>query len=885
MRKRTHPNLIHSFLAAICFCGPVAVAEEAGPPIAQTNIEELKSALIVKNDESSSARKRLEVKRAIRDGGKLLEDNPTAPNRFEILGILFGAQRQLLGMDDSARNREAFLETCRQLAKAPDNYAELRLEAELLLSQTEIARQGGDGEARMAALLPMVARYRGTPADGKMLRIAMVMALELGDTKLVEELQQEMAERFAGDNEMIAFQREKMGGQVLGAPIVGTFKRSDGSVAFFPADGLGQSTALYFWTKDEEGLNDLKQLASDWKEKKDEVAGRFTIVSFNVDELPDAGEKILRDLGVDWQALHLPGGRENPLYTTFAQREPAVITMSPTGYAALIMSGAGGKRSRTGEDRDYARWMQSSLSRQWTVPSYVNQLTSLLVGDFLLLDPEGFDPNLPSEIKALNKQSLPLERTPASVTEETLSAIQACFTAPPVRYRLPIEEIRANYEKAEELCAKAIAAHPDAPDLWIVRNRRIVALLGLSKLTADHTKYQRAIEEAKTALDSGMPDGTEVVARYCLAREALRAPDAVPVEVIGNYLESMGGENAPGPAFAAAALLALDAGDRELHEKYRKIILQNHIENPMMWSFVSFLLDRYHRYWLYQVPFTAGWSYGRRMDYSLALGEPEEVNRTISAEFLTLDGKPFRIPQDTLGKWTAVLFTESWTDDKKSQIPSMVTRYLKPYAESRGMDDFQVVVAVLGDDIAPLRAHLEEKPLDCQILVVPGGIANPVVQHLGIVSENERPNALLLRPDGSIAVFLSGLSMQGKSAANVIQNVVDWHDEQAIIAMLERGDLDKAKELAFTLAPPFDPEAVDEKGRKLREPTFRLAHLSNRARVYMAMEQWDAALKDAEGVVKGHTSTAGGMSLRTNELDQAEALRDSIRQKQEEAKR
>ena len=32
----------------------------------------------------------------------------------------------------------------------------------------------------------------------------------------------------------------------------------------------------------------------------------------------------------------------------------------------------------------------------------------------------------------------------------------------------------------------------------------------------------------------------------------------------------------------------------------------------MMWTFTAFLLDRYHDYWLFQVPFTAGWSYGRR---------------------------------------------------------------------------------------------------------------------------------------------------------------------------------------------------------------------------------------------------------------------------------
>ena len=47
----------------------------------------------------------------------------------------------------------------------------------------------------------------------------------------------------------------------------------------------------------------------------------------------------------------------------------------------------------------------------------------------------------------------------------------------------------------------------------------------------------------------------------------------------------------------------------------------------------------------------------------------------------------------------------------------------------------------------------------------------------------------------------------------------------------------------------------------------------------MALEDWDAALKDAEEVVTRQTGIDGGMSLRTDELDEAEQLRDAIREK------
>jgi hypothetical protein len=44
----------------------------------------------------------------------------------------------------------------------------------------------------------------------------------------------------------------------------------------------------------------------------------------------------------------------------------------------------------------------------------------------------------------------------------------------------------------------------------------------------------------------------------------------------------------------------------------------------------------------------------------------------------------------------------------------------------------------------------------------------------------------------------------------------------------------------------------------------------------MALKQWDKALADAEEVVQRQRGIGGGMSLRTAELDEAEALRNSI---------
>ncbi|MFT5412443.1 MAG: hypothetical protein ACI9NC_005191 [Verrucomicrobiales bacterium] len=89
-----------------------------------------------------------------------------------------------------------------------------------------------------------------------------------------------------------------------------------------------------------------------------------------------------------------------------------------------------------------------------------------------------------------------------------------------------------------------------------------------------------------------MPPGTDVIARFCLAKESLRDAEAQAKQVIGEFVEALSGENAPGPALAAASLLTLDVGNRGLHEEYRERILEHHVDQPMMWTIVSFLPNR-----------------------------------------------------------------------------------------------------------------------------------------------------------------------------------------------------------------------------------------------------------------------------------------------------
>ena len=864
-------------------CANLAALPVMGQDQAVSNdqIVALNAKLAKASESKSSARKKLALRRVIREIETLLNENATSPSRFEILHVLFRSQQMLVSLDDSAANRKSFLATCATLAAAPNEYAALRLDADILLTQAKSARKGADSHARSDALRPLVKRYQDTEVEARVIRIAMIMALEFGNTKLVNDLRKIVAERFPGDMGLINFQREKLAGQVFGAPFIGTFEDSKGKTVRFPMDFLGTTTAIYFWSK-EDSMEDFKVLAEDWKKAKVELnmPGRYQLVSMNMDDLPDAGESIVRELGLDWPVLKMPKGKDNPIYQTYVNRSlPTMTVLTPSGYAALYQSSGGGPR------KSYERWFQSVLAREWAQARNSSQLQSVFAGEFLVIDAQtDFDPAAPPEYKAIasgnTAKQANLPRTAASVPEEKLRAIQACFIKPPLRYRTPHVEILANFEKADALCRAAIAEHPQAPDLWIVRNRRITALMGLWKGRADATAFTDAVAEAKLALMGKHPAGTDVVARLCLARQALLAPDGDTKATIKDFIKEAGGEKASGPSLVAASLLALDTGDRLLHKQYRRIFLDKHADDPSLWTATAFLLNRYHRYWMYQPPYTAGWTYGRRQGYFLTTGAAEDAQRTFQAEFKTLDDETVKIPESSEGKWTVISFIPTATGNG----------YLKgssAFVAARPFDDVKLIAAVLDDDADAARKLLEEKkkdkrskPATFPTLLVPGGIQNPITRQLGLLGVDIPPgtrpkmNALILRPDGSIATVISGIAMSF-GYGPVVQNVIEWQDEKNVDVALARGDLKEAKRLAFAYAP-VKQERPEDAPRNWKPKKIGVPHLRSRAKVYLAMDRLEAAQADIQAVYLTVNSKAGHISMRTEELEETEALKATI---------
>lgn len=733
-------------LAVLLTFADICSAQDAAPAnIPKTRIAALEADLPKNDKRTSPVRKRRACKTVVRDAEHLLESYPDAPNRYWVLGVMLQTQKQLLTLESSDRNRDALFDICERLVKAPDDYADLRLEADLLLSERELSLKNADVKTRAEALTELLQRYRDTPGEAKSLMIASQIAPKLDAVDLEKQISRTLDERFAGDLDVIQWRRGRRDYSYFPVVFTGTFTRADGASLTFPIDGVGHTCLMYFWSQK---TPDIETHHAAVKELQSRFPEQLDVFSFNVDELPDAGEKILRTLGLDWTAMRLPGGRKSQTYRVFATRDPIGVRVNAHGHAFL--------RSPLTET--------TPMEQNFDDVRFLSQLQSLFVGDFL--------------VASTDPDNKPV-RTAESVPTETLVAIQACFIAAPLRYRLTRAEAMANYEKAEELCRDAITQYPKAPDLWLVRNRRIIALLGMWKLTIEPKHLEAAAEEARAALAANPPRGADVAPRFCLARQSLRQGDSISQQVLSALIEATGATNAPVSAYAAAAILAIDVNSRELHAKYREMLLNKDNSDPAMWPVVSFLQDQNHRYRLFKPNLYFPPTMARRLERAAlrrnaGVAEPTLLaSGPLQAEFKTPTGGIVKLPQATDRKATLLMFVEppadadadlpalingKTTEDargNKKEVPGVMQRTFELADEHAGK--VKVIAAFLTDDEKRVQSLMKKNEWPCQAVIVPGGLTNPLVRRLGILSADRVPNIALVRPDGTIVWTLSGI--------------------------------------------------------------------------------------------------------------------------------
>lgn len=830
-------------LAVLCSCLHMGVSQAQASDIPEAEITSLHQETAAQVTGTSATKQRRACKAVIRQGNSLVAANPEAPNRYRVLAVVFQSQKRLLALDNSDRNREALFETCATLARAPAEYAKLRLEADFILMERDMSSKDADVAERTRALAEMIERYRDTPAEAKSLMMATLIAPKLEAFELETQINKTMDERFAGDLDVIEWRRSHRDYAHFRLVFKGTFKRLDGTTLTFPIDGMGHTCVMFFWSAQSPEAEAEMLVMKDLQSRHPQ---QFKVFSFNVDDLADAGGSTLKKLGLDWTVMRLPGGRNTQIYRVYAGRDPVGVRVNSHGHALLPSSIV---RTEVAEMP-----MEQNLDEL----RYHAQLQSLLVGDFLVGDTE------------LAKES---PRTAKSVPAEVLAAIQACFPPAPFRYRITEAEALANYQKVEGLCREAIASYPDAPDLWRLRNRRIIALLGMWNLGFEPKHLEAATVEAQASLAASPPPGADVVPRFCLAKNALRLDNTNLTGVLDSFINATGGNDAS--AHAAATILGMDANMRELHEHYREKLLAMKPSAPALWPVVSFLRDQNHRYRLFKANYYLPPSRARRSvrgalrNNAADLDASAEKHQLLQAEFTTLSGGTLSLPQATDGKLTLLMFVEPPADpdtDFPVEIQGSVTvdsrgkktetlgamQLVFQLADQDVSKSTKVIAAFLSDDKDRVQALMTKHQWPCQAVMVPGGLENPVVRQLGIVSADRTPNMFLLRPDGTVAWSLSGIIHPQHKAEGIseflhtVSRAMSANLEQLGMAqsleVLKQGRFQDAVK-SFSGPLPADRPGHD---------TWIAPQLHGRAIAYMGLKDWENALTDVDAAILVH---------------------------------
>jgi hypothetical protein len=161
-------------------------------------------------------------------------------------------------------------------------------------------------------------------------------------------------------------------------------------------------------------------------------------------------------------------------------------------------------------------------------------------------------------------------------------------------------------------------------------------------------------------------------------------------------------------------------------------------------------------------------------------------------------------------------------------------------------------------------------------------IAAVIAGHSMLLAAEDKPKLpQTLTVKCSLDPFPYAFKPKRKSWASVIQNVIEWNDEKMVDEALSRGNIAEAKRLAFAHAP-VEQVPPPEAPRNWKPKKISIPHLRSRAKVYLAMGELEAAATDAEQVYLAANQKAGYISMRTDELEEDEALRETIRKKRDD---
>lgn len=755
---------------------------------------DLKRDLSAIQEMSSTVAQRRACKKIIREAESLLEKHPAASNRFRVLGIMFKTQKLMLSMRQTVARREALLQTARRLRKAPDEYAELRVEPDMMLLQLKLATKGYSAHDSAFEVARFADRYRDTPAEAESLMMAASLAFDLGKPILLDAFRKNLAQRFRHEPQVNAFMRERFAASSE-LHLHGEFLRSDGQKISFP---IGQTYVVCFWSRDtpllEKKIAEIKAMQERYKDQ-------FKVFSFNLDSLPDYGKGKLKRMGLDWVPLQLPGGVANPVYrSTGAANMFSTLVVGPYGLVHINAT----RRRRTHLHKRYEATVQS--------PRQVALLRSLCVGDFLVAD-------------------LPMSNN-AAIPREKLQAIQECFPPPPKRYRLtPAAELK-NYETAAKLCAKVATKHSNAPDLWAIHNRRIIALLGIWRFSGETQYLDQAVDAAEAALALNPPSHALTVPNFCMAAKQLVCEGKDISQALSSFIQSVGGEEAPGAAHAAAFILALEAHSYDQCVKYRDILLNKYADDPSARPVTAFVLE----------PSKFARVLGKALpNEGKTLSEKSETTQRFKASFSTITGQKIVLPDAAASKMTALVFMEEPANESAAKLQKATVDFMADKAADRPLNDLQIIGLFRSNDTENVAERMKQNQWSWKAVCLAEDKWSQLCRELGIVAADCRPNIFLLRSDGGVVFATAGIGSDPRHQDRFVTRIAKALRNNDL-GLAEKALAEKDfREYAARLETSFP---LDSRRRSRYEAKWEAscAHRRKLVWAYIQVQDWQRAL-------------------------------------------
>ena len=554
-------------------------------------IEQMRGQMISPDASLPDIRKIKRYRTILRLGAEAERTHPGARNLHVVRDIMLGAARGMAILDGDDASRDALFHLARKISSSNAPPASTVL-ADVILTQAKLAEVEDDPARLGPAILAFVERYEKTDVAPGALMIAVTMALEYDQQRIMLNLASQL-ERYHNDVPGVtAFLRARLGRRPhRNRPFRAELTRLDGTTMRLPRDILGNMVLLHFWAASSPTSRaQLQELKSFYEEHREKG---LEIVSISLDRSRRDVEAVVKEYGLEWPQIFSGRGVKDPTITRYGVVEvPSYWTISPDGR---VLSEHGGRNPRIGRSMAEERAEHAQVIRFY------------LSGEFLLGG-------------VLSGQATAAAGN-GGIPEKMLEEIEACILP---YLGVPEADKLKRYKELLELGAVAEREYPKAPGIALVRNWMMIAAGRLAFRKDGPVHRDRRIEIARRVLETDTPPELRLLGDFVVTSEELAqaAPRRDQAETsIRAFAERYAGTGAAVAAKMFSTLLAVETGYRELPSEFISTLRKVHREQPHVRGLLR-----------------------------SSLGQPTDRGLPFTAKLTRADGTVLNLPEDMKGK-------------------------------------------------------------------------------------------------------------------------------------------------------------------------------------------------------------------------------------------